>query len=61
MTTIQPTLVDVIERLQTGLQKALFLYQVSQYNYAFAVAELDKYQDEYFRAKDKLYNVVGGY
>ena len=56
-----PTLVEVIQRLQIGLQKSLFRYQTSQYNYAFAVAELDKYQDEYFRAKNKLYNLVGGY
>lgn len=55
------TLQDIIEQVQLGLTKALFKYQTAQYHYAYAVTELDKYQDEYFKAKDHLYYVAGGY
>ena len=36
---------------QTEIDKALFLYEVAQYNYAYAVTKLDFYRTIYFGVK----------
>ncbi len=62
MQTAQPTLVDVTEReeAQTGLNKALFQYQVSLINYDYAQSQLDIYKDLYFKAKQRIDYITGG-